>query len=311
MGELRHILEPQQFKDRKLLDSVLDEADRMMESRRIGNCPQILRGKVMTSLFFEPSTRTRLSFESAMLRLGGSVIGTEDAFRYTSAYKGESLEDIVQVVGRYADVLVIRHPDAWTVHEAAKVSPVPVINAGDGPNLHPTQSLIDLHTIRSEIGRIDDFSIAIFGDLFYSRGIRNLIYQLSYLNGVKLFLVSPKSLRVPDDVRKHMDDHKMDYMETESLESVAAKTDIIYAIRIQKERLPSKEEYLKLKGSYLLDKSILDLMKKDARILHILPRIDEVTTDVDSDPRAAYFRQAENGLYVRMALLKMILGDKE
>jgi aspartate carbamoyltransferase catalytic subunit len=307
--KIRHVLESQQFRDRKTLERLFKEADEMEKMSRTGNPPQTLRGRVMASLFYEVSTRTRLSFETAMLRLGGSVIGTEDAFQFSSAVKGESLPDTVRVVGRYADIIVIRHPEAGSARLAAEFSPVPVINGGDGSAQHPTQALYDLYTIRKELGRLDNLSVGMVGDLLYGRAARSLAYLLAQQSGIHLFFVSPEQLRMARDLKRYLKGKGVPFEETPRLEDIAGKVDVLYVTRIQKERFPTKDEYLKFKGCYVVDKNILNLMKRKSIVMHPLPRVDEISPEVDSDPRAAYFRQAESGLYIRMALLKLILGD--
>ena len=309
--KIRHILESQQFKDRAVLESLFKEADEMERLSRSGNSPQIMKGRVMATLFYEPSTRTRLSFESAMTRLGGSVIGTEAASHFSSAVKGESLPDTIRIVGRYADVIVIRHPQEGSSRTAAECSPVPVINAGDGAGQHPTQALLDMYTIRKELGRTDDLSVAMVGDLLYGRTVHSLTYLLAHYNNITLSFLSPEQLRIPSNIRQYLKGKGIPFKETSNLEDIAGMVDVLYVTRIQKERFASEAEYKKLKGCYVIDRKILKLMKDKSIIMHPLPRVDEISPEVDSNPRAAYFRQAENGLYIRMALLKMILGTNK
>jgi aspartate carbamoyltransferase catalytic subunit len=263
----------------------------------------------MATLFYEPSTRTRLSFESAMTRLGGSVIGTEAASHFSSAVKGESLPDTIRIVGRYADVIVIRHPQEGSSRTAAECSPVPVINAGDGAGQHPTQALLDMYTIKRELGRLDNLSVAMTGDLLYGRTVHSLTYLLAHYSDIRLSFLSPEQLRIPLNLRQYLKRKGIHFKESTSMEDAVQEADVLYMTRIQKERFASEAEYGKLKGCYVIDKRILALMKKKSIIMHPLPRVDEISPEADSDPRAAYFRQAENGLYIRMALLKMILGD--
>lgn len=308
--EIRHVLESKQFRDRQVLERLFRESEKMEKLSGSGELPQLMKGKVMASLFYEPSTRTRLSFESAMTRLGGSVIGTEAASQFSSAVKGESLTDTIKIIGRYADIIVIRHPQEGSARLASEASPIPVINGGDGPGQHPTQALLDMYTIKKELGRIDDLSIAMVGDLFYGRTVHSLTYLLAQQNGVRLYFVSPDQLKIPQRIKTFLkEEKKVPYEETTSLEDVAPKADVLYVTRIQKERFSNEEEYNKLKGCYVINNQILKLMKEKAIIMHPLPRVEEIAKEVDSDPRAAYFRQAENGLYIRMALLNMILGD--
>jgi aspartate carbamoyltransferase catalytic subunit len=306
--KIRHVLESQQFKSWQALDGIFREASLMEEACRKGPCPRLLQGRIMATLFYEPSTRTRLSFESAMKRLGGSVIGTEDAFKFSSAVKGETLEDTVRVVGRYADVIVIRHPEEGSARLAARHSPVPVINAGDGPGQHPTQTLLDAYTIWKEKSSLDDLRVGLVGDLLYGRAARGLAYLLAQRKGIRLSCISPRELRFGPDIREYLRKKGVDFEETENLEKAAPGLDVLYMTRVQKERFPSEREYLSHKGCYQIGSRMLGLMKRDAIIMHPLPRVDEILPEIDSDPRAAYFRQAQNGLYVRMALLKMILG---
>ena len=308
--DIRHVLEAKQFRDTAVLERLFREADRLERLSRAGRLPQTMKGRIMASLFYEPSTRTRFSFESAMTRLGGSVIGTEDASRFSSFVKGESLPDTIRVVSRYADLIVIRHPQEGSAAIAAGVSGVPVINAGDGPGQHPTQALLDLYTIRKEKGRLDNLSVAMVGDLLYGRTVRSLTYLMALRPGNRLTFVSPDRLRMSQDIKSWLRDRKVHFEETSSLEEAAPGADIIYMTRIQKERFPSDKEYLKFKGCYVISRKTLKLLRRDAIIMHPLPRVDEISPEVDSDPRAAYFRQAENGLYIRMALLNMILGGK-
>lgn len=307
--QIRHVLDSQQFKGRKVLERLFEEADEMERLSRTGSLPQTMRGRLMATLFYEPSTRTRLSFESAMERLGGSVIGTESASNFSSAVKGESLPDTVRVVGRYADIIVIRHPEGGSSRLAAKHSTVPVINAGDGSEQHPTQALLDMYTIKKELGRLDGLSVGMVGDLLYGRAARSLAYLLAQQSGIRLFFISPGQLRMAPDLKGYLKRKGIPFEETTSLEDFAGKLDVLYVTRIQKERFPTQEDYLRFKGCYVVDKGTLRLMRDKAIIMHPLPRVDEIAGEVDSDPRAAYFRQAENGLYIRMALLKMILGD--
>jgi aspartate carbamoyltransferase catalytic subunit len=307
---IRHVLESKQFRDREVLERLFRESEKMEKLSGSGKLPQLMKGKVMASLFYEPSTRTRLSFESAMTRLGGSVIGTEAASHFSSAVKGESLTDTIKIIGRYADIIVIRHPQEGSARLASEASPIPVINGGDGPGQHPTQALLDMYTIKKELGRIDDLSIAMVGDLFYGRTVHSLTYLLAQQNGVRLYFVSPDQLKIPKRIKTFLKEEKnIPFEETTSLEDVAPKADVLYITRIQKERFSNEEEYNKLKGCYVINNQILKLMKDKAIIMHPLPRVEEIANEVDSDPRAAYFRQAENGLYIRMALLNMILGD--
>jgi aspartate carbamoyltransferase catalytic subunit len=265
----------------------------------------ILKGKILASIFFEPSTRTRLSFESAMLKLGGGNIGFADA-ESTSVKKGENLADTIRTVENYADIIALRHPLEGAAKLAAEFAKVPIINAGSGAEEHPTQALVDLYTIQKEKGTIDGLKIAIIGDLRYGRTVHSLAYALSMFN-VELMLVSSQGLRMRREVL-HAIDHKICVSETESLEKAIAKSDVLYVTRIQKERFPDQAEYAKVKGTYRIDPKSLSNAKKDLIILHPLPRVDEIAPEIDATPQARYFQQVWNGIVVRMALLSLILG---
>jgi aspartate carbamoyltransferase catalytic subunit len=262
----------------------------------------------MAALFYEPSTRTRLSFEAAMLRLGGDTMGTDNAREFSSASKGETLEDTIRIVSGYADVIVLRHNEEGAARRAAAVSTVPVINAGDGPGQHPTQALLDLYTIRDELGHIDGIRIAMVGDLANGRTVRSLTYLLSKFRDIRICFVAPPQVAMRDDIKDHLDEHHVPWVETEDLDAVLPQVDVIYQTRIQKERFSDEASYLALKGVYRIDASTLSRMRKEAIVMHPLPRVDEIAPEVDADPRAAYFRQARNGLQVRMALLERLLS---
>jgi len=303
---LYHIIKAQQF-NRDLLDKLFSVAAKM-EEIALESGSNILKGKTMATIFYEPSTRTRLSFEAAMIKLGGEVISTENAKEFSSAAKGESLEDTIRIVGSYSDIIILRHFESGAAERASKVSPVAVINAGDGPGQHPTQALLDIYTIKKEIGKLDGISIAMVGDLAYSRTVRSLAYLLTKYNDVKIYFVAPEVVEMREDIKSYLTKHKVFFSEETNLEKISAKVDVIYQTRIQKERFGEKiQDYEKAKDKYIIDKNILKVMKKTAIIMHPLPRVVEIKTEVDRDPRAAYFRQAQNGLYIRMALLKMIL----
>lgn len=264
--------------------------------------------KKLATLFFEPSTRTRLSFESAMLSLGGSVLGFSDA-NSSSSSKGESLSDTIRVVSCYADIIAMRHPKEGAPLVASNVSSVPIINAGDGGHNHPTQTLTDLLTIKTEKGRLDNFTIGFCGDLKFGRTVHSLIQALARYKGIKVVLISPDELKLPDYVKKDvMDKNKMDYVETDSLEKAIPKLDILYMTRVQQERFFNEDDYLRLRDSYILDMEKLEKAKKDLSILHPLPRVNEISVDVDSDKRACYFKQAYNGRLIRMALILKLLN---
>jgi len=303
-SRLSHVVESQQF-SRALLEELFTRADEIKREphRFIGR----LAGQVMAALFYEPSTRTRLSFEAAMLRLGGQTMGTDNAREFSSAAKGETLEDTIRIVSGYADVIVLRHKEEGAARRAAAVSTVPVINAGDGPGQHPTQALLDLYTVRAELGKVDGVRVAMVGDLANGRTVRSLTYLLSKFKDVKVWFVAPPEVAMREDLKAHLDEHHVPWLETEDLAAVLPEVDVVYMTRIQKERFTDLETYDKVKGVYRIDKDALARMRKYAVLMHPLPRVDEIAPDVDDDPRAAYFRQARNGLQVRMALLEKLL----
>lgn len=303
-----HVIEAQQF-DVDLLNAIFTTAREMEQVvRHYGS--NILGRRVMASLFYEPSTRTRLSFESAMTRLGGAVLTTESAQEFSSAAKGETLEDTIRVIAGYSDVIVLRHFESGASQRAADVSEVPIINAGDGAGQHPTQSLLDMYTISREIGRLDSISIALVGDLSNGRTVRSLCYLLAKYPNPKIYFVAPDIVRMKGDIKEYLTRHKIEFSEVENLHHVAGEVDVLYQTRIQRERFGDNlEHYEKARGKYIIDESVLKCMRDDAIVMHPLPRVDEIDPAVDADPRAAYFRQAHNGLYVRMALLKMLLAD--
>lgn len=268
-----------------------------------------LNGKVLTTLFYEPSTRTRLSFESAMLKMGGQVMGTENAKEFSSAAKGESLEDSIRVIAGYSDAIVMRHSETGSAEKAAKVSPVPIINGGDGKGQHPTQALLDAYTIHRELGRLDNVKIAMVGDLASGRTVRSLCYLLGKFSGIEIIFVSPENLRMGEDIKEYLQRHNIQFKEKENLEEVLPEVDIVYMTRIQKERI-SLEEYEKARGKFIITTSNISLLKEDSRVMHPLPHIEEIVLPIEieeNDPRVAYFRQAENGLYIRMALLEEVI----
>ena len=308
---LRHVIRAQQF-DREWLAGFFGLAKEMENVVAAGGT-DALRKKVMATLFYQPSTRTRLSFEAAMVRLGGSVISTENAKEFSSAAKGESLEDTIRVVAGYADVIVIRHYELGSAEQAAALDAVPIINAGDGPGQHPTQALLDLYTIERELGRVDGLRVAMVGDLKYGRTVRSLAYLLSKYDDVKLFLVAPDVCRMGDDIKEHLTRHGVSYEETDDLPGVMRQADVVYQTRIQKESFGAaglSHEYELAAGRFVIDAALAGSMQRGAIIMHPLPRVSELLPAVDKDPRAAYFRQAKNGLYVRMALLMSILGER-
>ena len=266
------------------------------------------RYKKLATLFFEPSTRTRLSFEAAMYELGGQVLGFSEAAS-SSASKGESVADTVRVVSCYADIIAMRHPKEGAPLVASMASEVPIINAGDGGHNHPTQTLTDLLTISREKGRLNDMTVGFCGDLKFGRTVHSLIAALSRYENIKFVLISPEELKLPSYIKKEILQYKhLEYLQTTNLESVMPELDILYMTRVQRERFFNEEDYLRLKDSYILTPDKLRTAKEDMRILHPLPRVNEISTAVDADPRAAYFRQARNGKYVRMALIMKLLG---
>ena len=304
-SRLRHVVESQQF-SRALLEELFVRSEEMKREPHhfIGR----LAGQVMAALFYEPSTRTRLSFEAAMLRLGGTTMGTDNAREFSSAAKGETLEDTIRIVSGYADVIVVRHKEEGAAKRAAAVSAVPIINAGDGPGQHPTQALLDLYTIRDELSKIDGVRVAMVGDLANGRTVRSLTYLLSKFKDIKLWFVAPPQVAMGDDLKAHLDEHHVPWVETEDLNAVLPEVDVVYMTRIQKERFTDPEAYNAVKGVYRMDMASMTLMRKYAILMHPLPRVDEIAPEVDEDPRAAYFRQARNGLHIRMALLDKLLS---
>ncbi len=305
--KLHHIVAAQQF-DRSVLAEVFETSKEMEEVVKRGGVADY-NHRIMATLFYEPSTRTRFSFEAAMHRLGGRVVTTENAAEFSSVSKGETLEDTIRIINGYADVIVIRHSEVGAAQRAAAVSRVPVVNAGDGAGQHPTQALLDLYTIQKEIGRIDGLRIAMVGDLAQGRTVRSLAYLLSKYQEVTLYFVAPPLLKMKEDILEHLREHEVRYEEESDLNKVLPEVDVVYQTRVQKERFGDRvADYEKCRGLYILDRSSLTRMRSGAIIMHPLPRVDEISMEVDHDPRAAYFRQAQNGLYVRMAILKMILG---
>ena len=291
------------------LDGLIQTACDMIEHP--AKYSEVCKGKKLATLFFEPSTRTRLSFEAAMMELGGNVIGFSQASS-SSASKGESIADTARIVSNYADIIAMRHPKAGAPYVAARNAGIPVINAGDGEHCHPTQTLADLLTIYREKGRLDNLTVGCCGDLQYGRTVHSLLAALSRYENIKIVLISPEELKLPNYVKYEvLDKNHMDYTETSSLEEAMPQLDILYMTRIQQERFDSREEYERLKDSYILTPEKLKTAKSDMRILHPLPRVNEISTRIDSDPRAAYFRQALNGKFMRMALIRYLLQKAE
>ncbi|XP_047338536.1 aspartate carbamoyltransferase, chloroplastic-like isoform X2 [Impatiens glandulifera] len=305
--EVEDVIEARQF-DRDTLSAIFEVANEMEKIVKNSGGSQILKGFLMATLFYEPSTRTRLSFESAMKRLGGEVLTTENAREFSSAAKGETLEDTIRTVEGYSDIIVMRHFESGAARRAAATASIPVINAGDGPGEHPTQALLDVYTIEREIGKIDGISVGLVGDLANGRTVRSLAYLLAKYKDVKIYFVAPEVVRMKDDIKDYLTSQGVTWEESDDLIEVASKCDVVYQTRIQKERFGERIDlYEEARGKYIVDTSILNVMPKHAVVMHPLPRLDEITVDVDDDPRAAYFRQAKNGLYIRMAILKLLL----
>ncbi len=289
------------------INSLIDTAYDIIENP--AKYSEKCKGKKLATLFFEPSTRTRLSFEAAMIELGGSVIGFSDASN-TSASKGESVADTAKVISCYADIIAMRHPKEGAPYVAAKNASIPVINAGDGGHCHPTQTLADLLTIHREKGRFDNLTIGFCGDLKFGRTVHSLIHALSRYKGIKVVLISPKELMLPSYVKTDvLDKNGMEYVEVTSLEENIADLDILYMTRVQGERFFNEEDYLRLRDTYILDMAKLENAKKDLCIMHPLPRVNEISVAIDDDPRACYFKQVLNAKYMRMALILKLLGE--
>ena len=302
---MRHLIDPLDFSVEEI-DALLDLAGEIERNRE--KYSHLCDGKTLATLFYEPSTRTRLSFEAAMLNLGGRVLGFASADS-SSAAKGESISDTIRVVSCYADIAAMRHPLEGAPMRAARFSRIPVINAGDGGHQHPTQTLTDLLTIRSLKGRLGDLTIGLCGDLKFGRTVHSLIKSLSRYQGIRFALISPDELRLPDYIRKEVLDREgIPYEEVSDLEDVMGKLDILYMTRVQRERFFNEEDYVRLKDCYILTSKKMAAAKPDMAVLHPLPRVNEIATEVDSDPRAAYFKQAQYGVYVRMALIATLLN---
>lgn len=305
---MRHFIEPNSFSLEEQL-ALLDLADRMEADPT--PYAHLCDGRILATLFYEPSTRTRLSFESAMLRLGGKVLGFPDA-GVSSASKGETVADTIRIISCYADIAAMRHPKEGAPLRASLYSKIPVINAGDGGHSHPTQTLLDMMTIRRRKGRLDNLTIGFCGDLKFGRTVHSLIKSLARYDNIKFVLISPEELRVPDYIiNEVLEPRGIPYIETRNLEGALPDLDILYMTRVQRERFFNEEDYIRLRDSYILTAEKLNLAPADMAVLHPLPRVNEITLDVDDDPRAAYFEQAQNGVYVRMALIMTLLGLKD
>ena len=302
---MRHLMTP--------LDFSVEELDKLLDlGNDIEKNPEkyahACAGKKLATLFYEPSTRTRLSFEAAMMNLGGNVLGFSSASS-SSAAKGESVSDTIRMISCYADICAMRHPKEGAPMVATRVSSIPLINAGDGGHQHPTQTLTDLLTIRSLKGRLDNLVIGLCGDLKFGRTVHSLIKALARYEGISFVLISPEELKIPEYIREDvLDAQNIPYKEVETIEEVMGTLDILYMTRVQKERFFNEEDYIRLKDFYILDKKKMELAKEDMLVLHPLPRVNEISVEVDSDPRAAYFRQVQYGVYVRMALILTLLG---
>ena len=301
---MRHIMSPLDFSVEEL-DQLLNLANDIEANPK--KYAHACDGKKLATLFYEPSTRTRLSFEAAMMNLGGNVLGFSSADS-SSATKGETVADTIRMVACYADICAMRHPKEGAPLVASLHSPIPVINAGDGGHQHPTQTLTDLLTIRSLKGRLDNLTIGLCGDLKFGRTVHSLINALSRYEGIRFILISPPELKVPDYIKESVLDAKnIEYRETTSLDDAMEELDILYMTRVQKERFFNEEDYIRMKDCYILDKEKMKLAKPDMYVLHPLPRVNEISVEVDDDPRAAYFKQVQNGVYVRMALIMTLL----
>lgn len=301
---MRHILTPLDFKTQEL-DALFDlAADIEANPQKYANA---CRGKKLATLFYEPSTRTRLSTETAMLNLGGSTMGFSDATS-SSVSKGESVADTIRTVSCFADIAAIRHPKEGAAMVATQVSRIPIINCGDGGHQHPTQTLTDMFTIRSLMGRLNHMTIGLCGDLKFGRTVHSLIDAMSRYEGIRFVFISPKELRIPEYIFERLDEHDIQYDEFIKLEDVIGKLDILYMTRVQRERFFNEEDYVRLKDFYVLNKRIMRKAKNNMFVLHPLPRVNEISVEVDNDPRAAYFRQVQYGVYARMALILTLLG---
>ena len=301
---MRHLIDPLDFTLEETT-KVLDLADRIAESPEVYS--HVADGKKIATLFYEPSTRTRLSFESAMLSLGGKSLGFAGA-EQSSATKGETVADTARVVSCYADIIAMRHPKEGAPMVAAEKSLIPVINAGDGGHQHPTQTLTDLQTIRSLHGDLNNFTIGLCGDLKFGRTVHSLINALVRYEGIKFIFISPEELKIPDYVTDMLREKGIPFQEVIRLEDVMPKLDLLYMTRVQKERFFNEEDYVRLKDFYVLTPEKMELAKPDMLVLHPLPRVNEISVEIDDDPRAAYFKQAQFGVYVRMALILTLLG---
>ncbi len=310
MGSIHDVVSLKPF-SRQQLDGILDLAESYEGVARGKKPSNLLAGKVLATLFYEPSTRTRLSFESAMLRLGGQVLSVADALKTSSAWKGESLADTIRTVQNYADVIAIRHPEKWAAHNAAKHASVPVLNAGDNANEHPTQGLLDLLTVRRERGSIDGQTIVMVGDNKHCRSNHSFADGLANYDA-RLILVNPPELALDaQQIREIQAKGRLDVEETTDLAEALERADVMYIVRIQKERYADPTEYERMKGSYKVDRAMLEAAGPNITVMHPMPRVDELSPDVDDYPGACYFRQSFNGVLIRMALLSLVLGKAD
>lgn len=306
LKDLGNCVKAAQF-DQAMLSELFVIADAMSEVRPGSPESTMLQGYLMSTLFYEPSTRTRLSFEGAMGRLGGGILSTESAGEYSSAAKGETLEDTIRTVEGYSDIIVLRHFEKGAARRAADAIASPVINAGDGPGEHPTQALLDTYTIYKELGRCDNIKVGLVGDLANGRTVRSLTSMLTNFENVEFVFIAPDVVRMGDDIKAELDAKGFAWSESDDLLGTASTVDVLYQTRIQRERFEDPAEYEACRGIYTVDEKVMDALPASSVVMHPLPRLDEITVEVDDDPRAAYFRQAANGLFIRMALLKVLL----
>ena len=300
----RNLIAPVDFSMAEI-NEVLELADKIVANPE--NYVDVCKGKILASMFYEPSTRTKFSFDAAMMRLGGNVVGFSDPTTSSTA-KGETVADTAKTVSQYADVIVVRHPKEGTAHLMSKFSDCPVINAGDGGHMHPTQTLTDLLTIHNLKGKLDNMTIGLCGDLMFGRTIHSLVTCLARCEGMKFVFISPKELKIPQYVKDALDKAGLPYRETENLEEAIPELDILYMSRVQRERFVSEEEYLRLRDFFILTEDKMAKAKEDMIVMHPLPRVNEIAVEVDADPRAVYFHQVKFGMFVRMALIMKLLG---
>ena len=308
LSPYQHILRSQQF-SHEFLERLFQLTTEIKAEE--GKYNEELKGKIVAMLFYEPSTRTRLSFESAALKLGAEKITTENAKEFSSAAKGETIEDTIKVLNAYADFIIIRHFENDAAEKAIITAKKPIINAGTGKGQHPTQALLDLFTIYENFGTTTDLTIVFVGDLLRGRTVNSLVYLLAKYPNNKFIFVSPENCRIKDTIKEHLDEHSIIYTETDDLDKSLKEADVVYVTRVQKERFDDPQEYEETRGKFVIDKENVDRLDKNAIIMHPLPRLDEISTEIDDNPRAKYFEQAHNGLYVRMALLKLLNDGEE